>query len=313
MGREDAGKAGERGRETRAGRRTGKAVFGIRRVSGALAVLSLCGLLAGCEMQGLPGTEDTVPDTGPAKEEIQMPETQTPEINYVPGRPDTKNQLWILTDTVSIWSEAVSEWEGPGFREGGVAVTDLDGNGRLEIVFSWNGGSDNVSWWDIWEVNETFDGIRRCEELETEDWSRNPDIMGQKQPITVYRKPEEERLYYIFDSVERDGISLIYRNRQAVSLHGGGLERTAMAYFWIEFGDEDTSEEEYTDSAGNEISKEEYDTIDADWFEGYDRYQAYIGWNMIRRDWTGISPEERLVILEESWNGFSVTGISFDK
>lgn len=86
-----------------------------------------------------------------------------------------------------------------------------------------------------------------------------------------------------------------------------------MAYFWIEFGDEDTSEEEYTDSAGNEISKEEYDTIDADWFEGYDRYQAYIGWNMIRRDWTGISPEERLVILEESWNGFSVTGISFDK
>ena len=56
------------------------------------------------------------------------------------------------------------------------AITDLDANGRLEILLASLQGTGLYTWVNVWEVNENYTGLTLCEDNtgEGEAW---PDII----------------------------------------------------------------------------------------------------------------------------------------
>ncbi len=238
----------------------------------------------------------------------QAEQTEPETSAYLPGDAGIENQICILADTISVWLPAWTFfYENESLKDVSLAVTDLDENGRLELFMSGIMGSGSCSYHFLWEVKETFDGIELCYGWGDSGAREEADIIWQTQPICAYRESEGERLSYIFDDVSRDGLVEFYGGRQAISFHDGELSIVELALFWETLNEEgEDFISVYVDAQGNEISKKDYEAVVDEWFEGYGRYQVYIGWTEGWPDWGRISAEERVSLLQESWEGFLI-------
>ena len=95
-------------------------------------------------------------------------------------------------DQIEIIAQKADEWFGIDVNTSySYCVTDLDANGRLEIISSGIGGSGQFSFGNIYEVNSTFDGLDKC----GENGSFHPDIT-LKDEIFCRIDPETGKIYY---------------------------------------------------------------------------------------------------------------------
>ena len=254
-----------------------------------LMALFLCLFLTACGDKAAEGDEEGAAGTGrPVENDADAGEADEDSIS---------NQIQLIADHVSLWQNDM-ETDLHGY-----AVTDLDNNGRLEIISSSCQGTGLYTYSDIREVNEAMDGLTLCIQ-EKEEGGSQADIMVQSVP--VYYDSSSNIYYYIFDDLIKNGAAEYYENKRAVSLQDGQVLETFLAYKTTIYTDSDPTVT-YTDADNRSISEEEYDGIADQIFSGLDKKQADIQWitNESAR-LKDMSDREIYAMLEESCNAFSV-------
>lgn len=93
----------------------------------------------------------------PVEEETTQTVTQTTETAPA-AKPDREDQLRTLAACRGLWIRSDPQYYY------NYAVTDLDQNGRLELVVTVSRDGDQGSVTEVWEVNEAGDGVDPCTE-----------------------------------------------------------------------------------------------------------------------------------------------------
>lgn len=185
-------------------------------------------------------------------------------------------------------------------------VTDLDQNGRLELIISRLEGSGRYTYSDYYEVNKELDGLTPCE-WPDRNFESEADVMVSSVP--VYYDPNNEIFYYIFQDRIPDGIHYASENKRAISLADGTLSERILAY--KNTYDEDISDSfaiiTCEDADGNEIDERAYDRFEETIFADFHKRAACFSWFDLNDTNRGkLSDNEIADILREAYVGFSV-------
>lgn len=260
----------------------------VLRICGCLVLMVLT--LAGCgAISGISDT-DTVSDNPPS---------QGDPISSSSDTMDYDSQLQLIADHAAVWtgdSELVSE---PFFY----AVTDLDQNGRLEIIQSSCQGTGLYTNSKLWEVDAKGTKLVPCQFPDTEEDSQ-PDIIAD--PDAVYFDETHDCYFYIFRDDIRNGAAEYFQRLVAFSLKDGTVTTTLLAQSHSIYGSNAITT--YTDADGNTIDENTYNMAAAKTYASLTAMTATIGWThySISAQLATLTEPELMDILETSWESFSV-------
>lgn len=203
----------------------------------ALCVLMVAGVFCGCNA---------------SKEEVSA------EVNAVVNKMDQ----WTITakEGTSIYF---------------YAMTDLDQNGKYEIISAENYGVGDYTESRMFELSE--DGKTLTEIEHVYEGDSQVDLMQEK--ADVYKDTETGFYYYIFSDTAKDTYKKTYNTKVAISLQNGKFieERLATESIIYE-GESEEPVVTYYDSEGYEITLDDYMNAEANRFSGYEKLQATFGW-----------------------------------
>lgn len=180
-------------------------------------------------------------------------------------------QMELAVINTDLWAIEVED----GTTVYSYAVTDLDKNGRIEIVASMNYGSANITETKYYEVSESGDSLTELEHIYTGDSQADVTFGSAK----CYKDKDSGQIYYVFTDINKKNIRESYTSKIALTLFEGKVTEEVLA---VEASIYNDSTEEYdlsyTDGQGNAISESRYNTIEASRFEGYKTMSATFGW-----------------------------------
>lgn len=242
------------------------------------------------------GTEDKEADS--EKTDISKPEEMIEESTFdvtQDGSQSMDAQLGIMADNIDMWLQDLDYADDMYCY----AVTDMDANGRYELIVASCGGTGYYTYSQFYEMNESYDGLINCETNFVEGDSQ-PDVI--EDYITVFCD-EEGVFHYIFnDNLRVGGIPQDWLTTSAVTLQNGKITSTPLRRMETLY-DGEQGVITYADGAGNEITEEDYKNAVENAFEGFTSYTAYFGWQDAR-ELKDLSREEIVRKLEESCNKF---------
>lgn len=210
---------------------------------------------------------------------------------------DAAQQVQLIAEHAGQWTDTMEE-EGVLYF---YAVTDLDHNGRLELITSSCQGTGLYTYSYYYEVNENFDGLHNFE-LSVPEGDSQPDIITDSVP--VYYDSQKNLYYYIFDDTIRGGAGMSYTYKCALFINGGKVETIGLGSKGTVF-DGDAVSVTYTDADNREISEDEYLTIADTRFKGLEKDTASIDWHKADKAEIRSMKREQLVEeLLESYKGF---------
>ena len=222
-----------------------------------------------------------------------VPATSAP----VSAKETVESQLHLIAEHSSMWLNDADP-ESYGF-----AVTDLDHNGRLEIIFSTCQGTGIYSYNQMWEVNEDFNAIALCE-TETVEGDSQADIMVQS--VLAFYDSGSNVYSYVFDDLAKNGAAEYYENKRAISLQKGKLLETPLAYKSTIYSDASSRTVTCTDAEGKEITQEEYENIADMVFSNYEKREISLGWvTNAQGALKDMSAEELYTALKGSYDSFA--------
>lgn len=139
------------------------------------------------------------------------------------------------------------------------AITDLDHNGRLEIMLASLQGTGLYTWVNVWEVNENYTGLTLCPDNtgEGEAW---PDII--KDTLTAYRDPSSGRYTYYCEDYMRDGAAHYWTGLDSFSLENGRIDVKTLASKDETYNEQGASVIHYYDANGAEIDEEAFNNTE---------------------------------------------------
>ncbi len=158
------------------------------------------------------------------------------------------------------------------------AFTDLDHNGRLEVIAASTQGSGMYTYGHLWEVNAAGTAITDCF-ADTpvvegpDDW---PEIVRDELPC-IY-EPMLEMYFYPCEDVMRDGAARAIYTLKALCLYEGGAAWTTLASKTVEFTDDGGETVTAEDSRGDAISAEEYEQLRKECFEDFPTETLKLDW-----------------------------------
>ena len=268
----------------------------MKKIAILLFVFALCMSVTACvrsqqsnevKEEVLYNTPDTSATNNPS------PATSTP----APVNEPIENQLQVIAENSSMW---LSDTEAESY---GFAVTDLDHNGRLEIIFSTCQGTGIYSNNQIWETSEDFNSIALCEAKVIEGDSQ-ADIMVQSVP--VFYDSGFNTYYYVFDDLIKNGAAEYYENKRAISLQEGKILETPLAYKSTIYSDASSGTITCTDAEGKEITEEEFDNIADSVLGNYEKSETSLGWvTSAQGSLMDMSVEELYAALKKSYDTFA--------
>lgn len=184
-------------------------------------------------------------------------------------------------------------------------VTDLDQNGRLEVISASVLGTGIYTYSSYFEVNEQLDGLKQCE-IHTEKGDSEADIVGETVP--VYYDREADTYHYIFSDYIRDGMAASYENIRDISLKNGEITDNVLAYkesIYDESGVE--TADCFEAETGEKIDGEQYESVADTVFAGLQKKRAVFSWEgKWMSEWQEMSREQIQDILQKSYEGFSI-------
>lgn len=153
-------------------------------------------------------------------------------------------------------------------------ITDLDGNGRLEVIVSSMGGTGSYTYTRFFEVNESFDGLIECT-TDFVEGDSEPDMMIANEPSQVFRDLEGVYHYVIRDFMRAgtEYYDIIYD----VVLKNGHVTHNVLARMFDSYSS-GSSVVEYTNAAGEKITEAEYKDIAKTTFAGMSELTCLFDW-----------------------------------
>ncbi len=231
---------------------------------------------------------ETVPEESKAVSDDEMAESDAEENSVEPanGSSDYASQLQVLADNYDVWSTS-----DMGTLYGWCAVTDLDNNGRLEVIPTMIYGNSNYTYATICEVNETMNGINKVSVSGVNEYNL-PDFLASSS-VPMYENSNGR--YYIFTNTERNGAANHYYSLDPTVLTDGTLYVEVLG---TECDVEDSTY--YTDGSGNEITADNFNSLVDKKFSYYTEHEVSICWVELSEG------TDVLTQLTTSWNGFIV-------
>ena len=244
-------------------------------------------------------TESTS-DTGTegAKENASTETTEistTSENDFHDYVQDEEEQLELIMNNIPTWHDEEYSEEGPRY-----AVTDLDHNGRLELIMSKMEGTGMYTYSQFYEVSEDRKSLNRVK-WEPEVGESEPDI--GVETVDAYYDAASDTYFYIFDDVIRAGFGESMDTVMSLCLVKGEIKTETIASQHQLVGEDGESvETTYKLADGTFITSDEYYSSDENRFRDAKPLFASISWFSYMAD----AEIDFATELRVSWEGFSI-------
>lgn len=218
---------------------------------------------------------------------------------------DEEQQLDVLSAQNQIWEKNMSIEEAVA-QDGKFAVTDLDHNGRIELLFTTTIGEEEfVETWG-YEVNRTGSGASLLQFLN----GSNTTQIGQSR-VRMYFACQILKRHYIFETA-----------RWTPSMEGGWARDGKLVGLWLEDGvvrqellghyfeahekrDLPPVEILYSDSNANRIDEDSYKKLARKHYDGYHIFDVKIGWTPVSELAKAMGDKKKLrEVFAKSYAGF---------
>lgn len=233
-----------------------------------LPVLLLC-CLALCACSAKQAAPAPAPSPTPTAVDIYA---STPTPAPTPAPMSEADQRALIERSRAVWQPDLSNetWFS--------AITDLDRNGRLEVLAASLQGTGLFTWVNVWEVNESFTGLSRCPDntREGEAW---PDII--KDTITCYRDSGSGRYTYVCEDMMRDGAAHYWTGLDSFCLENGRIELRTLASKDELYDTQGGSTIRYFNGNGTEISMDDYSNMEKNSFQGQEQGTLTLSWTQM--------------------------------
>lgn len=191
----------------------------------------------------------------------------------------------------------------------GYAVTDLDNNGRPELLAAVNSGKENNTSCRFYEVNEDNTGINECE-YEGISEELMADLMVDK--TECYKDKSTGIYYYVFTDTLTKGIRETYETKVVISLADGKVTQQKLAQKSTVYeGESETPTVTYTDADGVGINESEYRNIAKIRFADYEKHTAEFGWKGYTKSnyasLQSLTQSDMILLLSDSFGKFKLS------
>lgn len=214
---------------------------------------------------------------------------------------DAEEQIHLITDARDIWD--LSE---PGMDTVGYMCSDLDGNGRLEILVAESGGTGLHTYTKIYEVNEAKDALIPCGRSWPDARSEADIMMTNYVPMSV--NGIDGIQWYSFTDEYRDGAEYGTANL-ALSLQDGMLHAKTITTTHTFYDDAGRPHVSYENAAGASISEKAYHKTLENVFAHSETTLISFPWLIYHRDtfheWKEKSPTDIYTMLLDTYLNFS--------
>lgn len=235
-----------------------------KNITSIFSLLLCCALLCACggkqaETVHLPAPTE-VPTASPAPTPVS------------PVLPES-DQRALIERSRSVWLP-----EGLEYETWYQAVTDLDRNGRLEVLTASLQGSGLYTYVNCWEVSEQGTALVQCPDNtgEGEAW---PDII--KDRLSGYRDPVSGRMTYVCEDVTRDGAAHYLTSKQSFCLDHGQITLHVLATMDEVYTTETVSMKNYYDGSDAPITEQEYNSAEERAFAGQEQGEISLNWTQL--------------------------------
>ena len=239
----------------------------------SLLLLILCVLLAGCGAAASPAAPSAAPPTAAPSAEAQPGPVPTPAPEQTP-LPSAEEQRRFLLDRSAQWYP-----EGVDYEPWFYAFTDLDHNGRLEVLVASTQGSGVFTWAECWEIDRSLDGLDRCTAAyAAQEGFAWPELIVDSVPC--WFDPASGLYHHVFTDLTRDGAARYYETLVDVCLADGQLGYSPLASretLVLDSGTVVTC----LDAAGEPISEEAYEGWPSRVFAGMEALTQELTWTQI--------------------------------
>lgn len=222
--------------------------------------------------------------TTPFTETVSPVEAAPPAVSAEPSSPSVsaipstvpvmpaEQQKQLIMNHYEKWAYT-EPWESPWFY----TFTDLDHNGRLEVIAACLQGTGFYTYAHIWEVNEDYSGIDLCELTMEEEGSSFPDIIINSMPS--YYDASTGCYSYICEDLVRGGFAEYYFSTNAICLHNGMIDvQTLASRYEYQSGPDTVPEITYRDADGNPTTREMYETTEEAFSAGKEKTTLSVEW-----------------------------------
>ena len=238
-----------------------------KKLSILAAVLLCCLALTAC---GGKKTETVhLPDPAPTSAPTSVP-TMAPA---TPAPMSEADQRMLIERFRGLWEPDLS------YETWFSAITDLDHNGRLEVLTASLQGSGLFTWVNCYEVNETFTNLNHCPD-DTQEGQAWPDII--KDSITSYRDPATGRYTYVCEDYLRDGAAHYWTGLMSFCLTDSHIEVRQIASMDEVYTDQNNSTRRYFDEHNAEITESAYLGAEQRVFAGQEKGTLSLSWTQLQ-------------------------------
>lgn len=228
-----------------------------------LALLLCCAILCAC-------------GAGKKTETVNLPSaTPVPTIapTALPLGASEAEQRSLIERNRSVWLPS-----DPGYETWYYAVTDLDHNGRLEVITASIQGTGLYTWVKCWEVSADYTALNPCPDNtgEGEGW---PDLIVDTLPS--YYDPATGRYAYVCEDLTRDGAARYYHALESFSLVDGRLELRALASMEELYDSSGSVSQHWYNAAGSPVSRQDYESAADRAFQGCQQGTLNLSWTRL--------------------------------
>ncbi len=209
------------------------------------------------------------------------------------------NQVKAIMSNMDLWTKDSSS------DTYGYVITDLDQNGRIEIISSSLQGTGLYTYSKIYEVDETQEKLNLCNENDYENGKGIfSDFMMNEETVVFYDR-EHNEYHYIFYDYTRISATESQEAVLDVCLKDGVISEKVLAIKTSVYENENNESIAYKDADGKDISESEYSKIADTTFAGYTKMDARLGWVLsTKADLENITNSELETLLRESYDEF---------
>ena len=219
---------------------------------------------------------------------------------------NVEKQIDVIMNNIDTWNLSTDE---DIYAPYGYAITDLDQNGRLEIIASSCQGTGIYTYSNYYEVNEGLNGLNKIER-NVEEGSSEADIMLPTVKVFIDKVANE--YHYIFDDLVKASAAEYYENKQDIVLKNGRLYEKTIAYRNTVYTDSNPNVT-LKDANNKEITAEDYALIENKLFSNLELKFANIEWvSTTDVDFSSVSGDELKNKLIESYEKFGFSDIEVD-